>query len=29
IVRLHGGTINARSADETIEFTVTLPVGKS
>ena len=29
IVQLHGGTINARSADELIEFTVTLPVGKS
>ena len=29
IVQLHGGTINARSADETVEFTVTLPVGKS
>ena len=26
IVALHGGNINARSADETIEFTVTLPV---
>ena len=29
IVQLHGGTINARSADDTTEFTVTLPVGKS
>lgn len=26
IVTLHGGSINARSVDETIEFTVTLPV---
>ena len=26
IVNLHGGSINARSVDETIEFTVTLPV---
>ena len=29
IVTLHGGKINARSADETVEFTVTLPVRKS
>ncbi len=29
IVQLHGGTISARSADDTTEFTVTLPVGKS
>ena len=29
IVQLHGGTIRARSADDTTEFTVTLPVGKS
>lgn len=29
IVTLHGGNINARSADETVEFAVMLPVGKS
>lgn len=29
IVTLHGGKINARSDDETVEFTVTLPVRKS
>ncbi len=29
IVQLHGGTINARSDGELIEFTVTLPVRKS
>ena len=29
IVTLHGGSINARSVDETVEFAVMLPVGKS
>lgn len=29
IVALHGGNINARSADETVEFVVMLPVRKS
>ena len=29
IVALHGGNINARSADETVEFAVMLPVRKS